>query len=64
MTADVKVSTDELRPWMRMTHPRMIGPIDITSVPIGERWFRSIVRALFRHRHRRLSAWARSSASR
>lgn len=127
---------DELRPWVRMTHPRMMGSIDITSVPIGRRWFRSwilflgvlpldyddltivelepgrrflersrmfslrvwqherivepdpsggcrvtdrlsfeprrlvprpaarrIVHALFRHRHRRLSAWARSSAS-
>lgn len=134
--ASIDGVTDELRPWLRMTAPPGTDQIDLTAVPLGERWFRSrillfgvlpvdyddltivelepgrrflerssmlsmrvwqherivepepsggcrvtdrltfeprrlvphalarrIVRALFDHRHRRLAAWSRSSAS-
>lgn len=135
--ASIAGVTDELHPWLRMTHPPGIDQIDLAAVPLGRRWFRSrillfgvipvdyddltivelepgrrflersrmlslrvwqhertvepehsggcrvtdrltfeprrlvprplarlIVRALFRHRHRRLAAWSRSNASR
>jgi len=41
--ASVAGVNHELGPWLRMTAPAGIDQIDLSRVPLGERWFRSRV---------------------
>ena len=41
--ASVEGVNHELRPWLRMTAPPGVDGIDLDTVPLGRRWFRSRV---------------------